>query len=455
MITPGGRLTADVLIEDGRFAVIEERVSALGVPVIDARGCHVIPGAIDAHVHFGVTSANERSADNPETGTLAACCGGVTTVGDFTEQAPNEGLLASIKRRLDSYGDAYCDYFLHANLTSVNLDVLREIFNLAHAGVTSIKVFLAYPGMRIDLSTLYAVVKLARSSSTLVMVHAEDQSRIDSATRSLIASGRTAARFFFESRPPEAEALAISDVGKIAAEVDAPIYIVHLSSAMGLNAVREARSLGARLIVETCPQYLFLSSGPATPLHAERLVCAPPLRLIADCEALRAAVAKGHIDVVASDHCPFTSAQKAKGRNDFRAIPGGLPGVETLLPLLYDAALRGAFSLERMVELVASAPARIFGLAHRKGAIAKGLDGDLIILDPEATTSIHAHMLHSRTDYSPWEGRFLKGAIRAVVLRGNVIVQRTINGAMEPIGGPCGSFIRTHKPLGSFEALSI
>jgi dihydropyrimidinase len=445
VVTPAGPRAADVSIVGGRIDAVAEGLDPAGAAVLDAGGCHVLPGVIDAHVHLGVTIGTETSADDCAAGTLAAACGGVTTVGDFTVQDPCEGLVASIERRMRQATGAACDFFLHANVTTATPAVLAEMPAAVRSGVASFKTFLAYPGMMIDTGTLSAVVAAAAAAGGLVMVHAEDQAAVDRATRALVAAGRTAARHFFDSRPAAAEATAVEAVGRVAASSGAWIYVVHLSSAAGLEAARAARAAGARLLLETCPQYLFMTSGPATPLHAERLVCAPPVRRAADAEALLAALAGGEIDVLATDHCPFTTAQKGGGRDDFRKVPGGLPGVETLLPLAYDAVLRGALPLQRLAEASAATPARLFGLAHRKGAIAEGLDGDVVLLDPDGTTTIEARRLHSRTDYTPYEGRRLKGSLRAVVLRGRVVARAAEGGGVEPVGGPTGEYVRARR----------
>lgn len=274
------------------------------------------------------------------------------------------------------------------------------------------------------------------------MVHAEDQSHIDHAVDGLVADGRIGAREFFDSRPPDAESAAIRTAGSAAKELGIPVYVVHLSSKKGLAAAREIREMGGRLHLETCPQYLYLTRPQEASKEAAGLVCAPPLRERADCEALIAALRSGEIDVLATDHCPFSLAQKTDHQTDFRRIPGGLPGVETLLPLAYDLFLEGGVELDRMVQLLAASPARLFGLAHRKGAIREGLDADFVILDPAGTTRIAVSRLHSATDYSPYQGMSLKGALQAVYLRGRCAARLQDGGGLEPVGSPRGEFLR-------------
>lgn len=444
VVTPNGLHRADVAVREGRIATVASDIPASGAEEVTATGFHVLPGAVDAHVHLGVQNAGTWSCDDHATGTLAAVCGGVTTVGDFTIQDPGEGLMASIERRVAlGVGRTWCDWFLHANVTFVSEAVLDEIPKAVAWGVGSFKVFFAYPGMRLPPETVREVLRRVGTSGGLLMAHCEDQDEVDRAVGVRVAKGLVAARHYFASRPAEAEARAIAVLGRIAQEEVQPAYVVHLSSLAGLQAARLARRNGAVLYVETCPQYLFLGRLSAPPRHPEHLVCAPPLRGRRDRQALLRALVRGEIEVLATDHCPFTSAQKAVGAMDFRRIPGGLPGVETLLPLAYDLALRGALPWHRLAEVIAQAPARLFGLGDRKGAVREGLDADLVVADPQAETVIHAGHLHSATDYNPYEGRRLRGALKAVYLRGRLVAERRPDGSLAPVvTHPVGQFVR-------------
>ncbi|MBL6974914.1 MAG: amidohydrolase family protein [Deltaproteobacteria bacterium] len=440
VVTPEGILRTDVGIRKGRFA----HVGPLEGPAddtVDARGLHVLPGAVDAHVHLGVVNTGARSKDDHGTGTLAAICGGVTTVGDFSVQDPEEDLKTSVERRITGAGHTACDWFLHANLTSPSPEALDQIPGLVETGIASFKLFLAYPEIRVDADTLEAVLHRVDDAGGLVMVHAEDQGLIDRAVAELVARGRTTPRHFFDSRPPRAEATAIRTLGNLALATGHPIYVVHLSSAAGLDAALDARRAGANMYLETCPQYLFLTRGHGDSRGLESLVCAPPLRDDLNRESLAVALARGDLDVLATDHCPYTLAQKQAHGGDFRRIPGGLPGVETLLPLGYHLALNGTLDPGRLAGLTAHNPARLFGLAHRKGAIRVGLDGDFVLLDPNGSTRITAANLHSDTDYSPYEGLDLKGALRSVYLKGRLTASRNPEGVMEPVGEPRGEFL--------------
>jgi len=443
VVGPGGPRPADVAIRGSRFAYIGDVPDESAAEVVDATGCHVFPGAIDAHVHLGLTIAGHRSGDDHETGSLAAVCGGVTTVGDFTVQAPGEGLLDSIEHRIRAAsGGTWCDWFLHANITSPSREVLDEIPAAIESGTTSFKLFLAYPEMMVDRETLGDVLSRVGASGGLVMVHAEDQPMIDDTVRALVDSGRIDAPHFFGSRPPEAEAGAIRAVGRMALQTGQPVYIVHMSSRQGLEAAMESRDRGATIHLETCPQYLRLTNAPNPLLRHEHLVCSPPLRDRADVDAMRESLANGVIDVLATDHCPFKRAQKEASRLDFRGIPGGLPGVETLVPLGYDMALNGVIDPGRLASVLSSTPARLFGLSDTKGVIREGLDADLLILDPSGRTVVTAGDMHSDTDYSPYEGMRLRGELRSVYLRGRCVARRDADGRMRPVGEKAGRYVR-------------
>lgn len=442
IISGAGLYDADIAIQAGRIAKVSKRISEPARSEIDARGLHVMPGVIDPHVHFGVPVAGVWSADDHRTGSLAAICGGVTTVGDFTVQEPQESLVASVKRRRELAGRTWCDWFLHANLTSVTPQVIQEIPKVVEEGIRSFKVFLAYPGMLIGKDLLEVVLQKVYAAGALTMVHCEDQKTIEASTEALALRGHLSARYFFKSRPAEAEAKAIELLGELCIAKNATAYVVHLSSAAGLEAARNARKRGARLFLETCPQYLFLSPKPAPPLRFEHLVCAPPLRSRRDRARLTHALASGEIDCLATDHCPFTSAQKIARASDFRRIPSGLPGVETLLPLAYDMALRGVLPLERLAQVLAEVPATLFGLSYKKGFIREGFDADLVLLSPQGKTEVSAKKLHSATDYNPYEGLTLRGHIEAVLLRGHFVAKRTSAGTIEPVASrPIGVFV--------------
>ncbi len=295
-------------------------------------------------------------------------------------------------------------------------------------GVTSFKLYLAYPGvLQVDDATFFRALLGARECGALVLVHAENGGVIDVLVKRALARGETAPRHHALTRPPETEAEATARAISMAEMAGAPLYVVHLSCAAALAHVTAARDRGLPVYAETCPQYLFLSIADydRPGFDGAKYVMSPPLREAADQEALWRGLAGGDLQVVATDHCPFTLADKARGRNDFSKIPNGAPGIETRMMLLWDGGVRaGRIDAQRFVELTAAGPARLFGLWPRKGTIAVGSDADLVIWDPERETRLSVETLHMRVDYSPYEGRVVHGGPSVVMSRGEVLVDR-------------------------------
>ena len=438
----------DVAIAGEKVVAVDDNINlAKADRVVDATGKHLIPGGIDPHVHFGIPMGWTHSADDYYWGSQAAVCGGVTTVIDFTEQLPTEDLLTSINRRqakAENEG-SFCDYSLHANVTSPTAQVLSQIPDAIDMGVASFKTFLAYPKNMIPVETLSEIAVIATRHGGLVMVHSEVEEIIAQATQKLIDQGKTHARYFFDSRPVEAEVEAIKILGVISRANNVPFYIVHLSSKAGYDEAIYQNQQGALLLIETCPHYLFLSVRPVMPQNPHLLVASPPLRSTKDNEGLLKAVIEGEVKTMGTDHCPFTIEQKRKYINDFTKIPGGLPGVENIIPLMYHLALTNKISLQRMVELVSYNPARVFGL-DTKGEIAVGKDADITILDPDGSFTIHHGNMHSNTDYTPYEGMNLSGRIHSVYLRGK-LVARYREGKVEVVHPPKGRFVKAKTPL--------
>jgi len=434
VVDASGVRRADVLVEGELIAAVGESLDPRGGDVVDAGGAYVIPGGIDVHTHLALPVGAVASADDFESGTLAAACGGTTCVIDFAGagREPWEEALATWHERAD--GRAVVDYGFHLTVTAVpeEPEAARSLFErFAEHGVTSVKLYLAYPDrLMVDDDTLFRALVAGGETGVRVMVHAEDGARIETLTKLALESGLTGPDAIPVVRPPAVEADAIRRAAALAVEAAAPLYVVHLSSRQGLEAVRSGRASGAEVRAETCPHYLFLDGTRLTAGTdgAQDVVCQPPLRSGADREALWDALGSGELDVVSTDHCPFTRSARRRGTADraerwidFRQIPGGLPGLETRLSLVYQGVRRGRFSLERWVELVAGAPARLFGLDHRKGAIAPGLDADLVVFDPQATKHLTAAELHSRSDHSPYEELEVTGWPALTIARGRVV----------------------------------
>jgi len=427
-----GTRRADVLVRDGRIAAVAPGLAAdggAGLEVVDAGGAYVVPGGIDVHTHFALPVGAVTSADDFESGTLAAACGGTTCVVDFAGagREPWEEALGTWHDR--ARDRAVVDYGFHLTVTELpdDLDAAVDRFaEFLRHGVASVKLYLAYPDrLMVDDETLARALAAARRTGMRVCVHAEDGATVETLVARAVAAGRTGPEAVPSVRPASVEAAAIHRAAVLAGVADAWLYVVHLSSAAGLQAVRTARSAGIDVHAETCPHYLYLDASHLA-AGEQDFVCAPPLRGADDRAALWGALAEGDIEVVATDHCPFTEADRRRGTGgegwtDFRQIPGGLSGVETRLSLAYQGVVDGRLSLERWVEATAAAPARLFGLDGAKGAVRRGLDADLVVFDPGASRTLDARNLHSRCDHSPYAGRVVTGWPAVTISRGEVV----------------------------------
>ena len=455
VVDGAGTRRADVLVREGRVAAVEPVVAVDDVEdadVVDAGGAYVVPGGIDVHTHFALPVGAVTSADDFETGTLAAACGGTTCVVDFAGagREPWQEALATWHDR--ARDRAVVDYGFHLTVTELPADLeaaTQRFAAFVEHGVTSVKLYLAYPDrLMVDDDTLGRALAASRRTGVRVCVHAEDGAAVETLVAEAIAAGRTGPDAVPSTRPPSVEAEAIRRAATLAGGAGASLYVVHLSSAAGLAAVRGARAAGVDLHAETCPHYLYLEQS-----HLEAgdqdFVCAPPLRGAADRDALWRAVGDGDVEVVATDHCPFTTEDRRRGTGgagwaDFTQIPGGLSGVETRLSLVYQGVLSGRLSLERWVDATSGAPARLFGLDGVKGSLRPGLDADLVVFDPGATRALDASSLHSRSDRSPYEGRVVTGWPALTLSRGEVVASD--GEPVDPRPGR-GRFVR-RSPIG-------
>jgi dihydropyrimidinase len=429
VVDPTGTRRADVLVRDGRIVAVEPEIEVDDGDVVDAGGALVVPGGIDVHTHFALPVGAVTSADDFESGTRAAACGGTTCVVDFAGagREPWQEALATWHDR--AQGRAVVDYGFHLTVTELPEQpesAGRRFAELVEQGVTSVKLYLAYPDrLMVDDDTLRAALAASRRTGVRVCVHAEDGATVETLAAEALAAGRTGPEALPTVRPPRVEADAIRRAAGLAGEEGASLYVVHLSSEAGLRAVRAARAAGVDVHAETCPHYLYLDRS-----HLEQgeqdLVCAPPLREAADRDALWGALADGDVEVVATDHCPFTTSDRRRGTGgsgwaDFTQIPGGLSGVETRLSLVYQGVVSGRLSLERWVDVTSTAPARLFGLDGLKGSVRPGLDADLVVFDPGASRRLDASKLHSRCDSSPYEGQVVTGWPAVTLSRGEVV----------------------------------
>lgn len=427
VVRPGDVTRADVGVRAGKIVALAPGLRGTATRTIDASHKLVFPGFIDAHTHMGIPIKDTRSADDFASGSTAAAFGGVTTILDFTVQRPGQTPREALLERIAlAEGASHVDFGIHVNITDRPAEHLAEIPALIAEGFNSFKLFTTYreAGMMSTWPDVSAVMATVAAHGGVVLVHAESNEIIERETARYIGSGVTAAICHARSRPAEAEAEAIREAGAIARDVGARLYIVHLSSRAGLEAGLAARAQGAQIYLETCPQYLLLDESRYEGQNGHYYITTPALRTRADAEALWEALAAGEIDTVGTDHCPFTRAQKESAGGVFYLTPNGMPGVETLFPLLYTyGVVEGRIALDRLVSVLAENPARIFGIDDRKGAVEIGRDADFTIWDPEAETAIEAPRLHGRADWSPYEGMRIAGRLAYTILRGQVLVE--------------------------------
>jgi dihydropyrimidinase len=432
VVTADGVRTADVLVEGERIAAVADPGAhgwtADAERRIDASGRYVLPGGVDIHTHMELPVSGTVSSDDWVSGTRAALLGGTTTIVDYAGQERGGTLTEGVERWQDrAAGRACIDYGFHLMVTDVNPATLAEMPAIVAAGVSSFKLFTAYPGSSYsdDGQILQAMQAAARCDAT-VMMHAENGIAIDVLRAEALARGDTDPIHHLLTRPASLEAEAVHRVALLAEIAGCRLLIVHISSADALAEAVAARDRGLPVYAETCPQYLFLALEDVPEgFEAAKYVCSPPLRRRADGhqEVLWSGVASGRVDAVATDHCPFDWAQKEAGRGDFTRIPNGLGVVEHRLDLLHQGVVEGRLSLERWVEVCCTAPARLAGLHERKGVIAPGADADLVVYDPTARRTLSAVEHHMRLDYSVFEGLEVTGRVETVLLRGRVVVE--------------------------------
>jgi dihydropyrimidinase len=389
----------------------------------------ILPGGIDAHTHLDMPFGGTTSADDFETGTRAAAIGGTTTIVDFAIQARG----TKMRTALDTWwkkaeGKACIDYGLHMIVTDLPDAGLEDMNDMVREGVASFKLFMAYPNvLMVDDATIFRALKQTSRNGALICMHAENGSVIDVIVRQALAEGKTAPIYHALTRPTLAEAEAVHRAIALSEMAGVPIYIVHLSSEDALNQVREARDRGLPAFAETCPQYLLLSIDDMNlpGFESAKYVFTPPLREKENLPKLWDGLKNDNLQVVSTDHCPFCfEDQKALGKDDFTKIPNGGPGIENRLQLLHHHGVSaGKITLNRFVEIVSTAPARIFGMYPKKGAIAPGSDADIVVWDPKAEHLISAKTHHMRVDYSMFEGFRVQGNARQVFSRGELIVE--------------------------------
>ena len=439
VLSPTGSVSADVLIDGERIvALVEPGTTTLGADlaatadqVIDASGKYVVPGGVDSHTHMQMPFGGTQASDTFETGTRAAAWGGTTTIIDFAIQRTGERVmdgLAAWHAKAD--GNCAIDYGFHQIIGGVDDDSLKAMDELVAEGISSIKLFMAYPGVFYsDDGQILRAMQTAAANGSIVMMHAENGIAIDALVAQALARGETAPRYHGLTRPWETEEEATHRAIMLARLTGAPLYIVHMSAKQAVATLAAARDDGWNVFGETCPQYLYLSleehlSAPG--FEGAKYVCSTPLRSRAEGhqDELWKALRTNDLSVVSTDHCPFCmKEQKELGIGNFAKIPNGIGGVEHRMDLIYQGVVDGHITLARWVELCSTTPARMFGLYPRKGVIAPGSDADIVVYDPNATTRISVETHHMNMDYSAWEGFEVAGRVDTVISRGTVVVR--------------------------------
>jgi len=431
VVDAAGRRVADLRVgSDGRIAELGSDLAPLGDEVVyDARGMLVVPGGVDAHTHMHLPVGSVRVSDDFETGTRAAAVGGTTTIIDYVTAYRGEDPLDALRTWKGWAEPAAVDWGLHMTFTELVDE--RVIAGCVEAGVSSFKLYMAYPDLlQVDDATILRVLRAARRHGGLVTVHCENGGAIEALRMEALAAGRTGVIEHARTRPAVLEGEATARAAALAEVAECPVYIVHMSSAPALRAVREAQDRGVRVLSETCPQYLYLDTSRLEGDGGADFVCTPPLRDPWHAEELWEGLARGWIHTVATDHCPFWMHDRRAGTHgrpggyaDFTEIPGGLPGIETRLALVWQGVRAGKLSEEDWVRLCAEAPARTFGLWPRKGSLQVGADADVVVWDPTRSQSLDADALHMAVDHSPYAGTVATGWPALVLCRGKVVAR--------------------------------
>ena len=425
VVRPAGCVRADLLTENGVIAKIAPHIDAPNARVIDAAGCYVFPGFIDTHTHLDLDLTATTTADDFDTGTKAALVGGTTTVLDFATQ--DRGM--TMQDALDKWhqkadGNSSCNYGFHMAVSEWNDARKAEVDSMIAQGVTSFKMYMVYPAMRVDDGKIYDAIKYMKERDCLIGVHCENYDLLNARIDELHAAGRFDPMAHALSRPDIVEAAGVSALMRTAELADAPVWVVHCSAEASLDEIDLARGRGVEVYAETCPQYITLDRKQYDEPDGEKYIMSPPLRLAHDREAIKRALGDGQIDFVGTDHCSFTMEQKALGNGDFAKVPNGGAGIQNRAELIYTYAVReGYVTVEQMAALLSENAAHIFGMFPQKGVLQEGSDADIVIFDPNAPHTISWRTNLHNCDNSPYEGMTAVGKTRDVILGGELVVE--------------------------------
>jgi len=431
VITAVDDYLADIFIKNETVTLIGDKLEIEADEVIDASGKYLFPGGLDPHTHLDMPFGGTTSADDFETGTRAAAHGGTTTLIDFAIQSKGHSTLEALDTwHAKADGKTAIDYGFHMIVTDLEDNRVHEMKMLANAGVTSYKLFMAYPGvLYVDDGTIYRAMRKAGEDGTVVCMHAENGIVIDEIVKQALAEGKTEPKYHAITRPTRMEAEGVHRAISIAEVAQVPIYIVHLSSSDALEQVMLARNRGVHAFAETCPQYLFLDDSyyDQEGFEGAKYVMTPALREKWNQDELWKGLKFGDLQSIATDHCPFCfKDQKILGIDDFSKIPNGSPGVENRMSLVFNGGVNsGRISLNKFVELTSTAAAKTFGLFPKKGTIAVGSDADIVIFDPNRTETISVNNTcthHMNVDYNTYEGFEVTGFTETVLSRGKIII---------------------------------
>jgi dihydropyrimidinase len=427
-VNPSGEFHADIAISEGKIVHIGQALDHAAEQVMDAAGQFVMPGIIDTHVHLPWPSSAFDSVDDYISGSTAAMCGGVTTIIEYVVPDESGRILPALDKQMALAEDSsYVDFAFHAILRKITPQTLKEMGESVKRGITSFKVYTAYSGFQLGDEDILTILRKCKDLGALVCFHAEDGVIVNTATDWLAENGKTGIQYYPEAHPAAADVSATHRVITYAKYLNARIHIVHVNTGTAASMIGEAKRAGWPITGETCPQYLIFTEevySTGKP-EAHYFVLAPCIRTESDRLSLWRAIDSNDLQMVATDHCPYASAQKLDNVGDFRKIPGGAGGIETSLPILYTYGVeQKRLPIPRLVEVMSTNPAKIFNLFPQKGIVAVGSDADLIIYNPNRETRISAGKLHSNTDHTIYEGLKVKGKIEKTILRGVVVSEK-------------------------------